>query len=184
MRKLLQFPNHPAVVYLHWWSPSLNQGQRSFWRAPQGTRSVFSGRGPGPALFPEQVYLVVDMGLPCPPIGRRDRRKRLVAKLMLRLQRRIASNLSHTVAVVSFPAPGLRRNHTVQPETGLLAAYYGLPALSVRDVLFHRWARNDVGFRSRDIMCNQNHPNYLGHQYVPTSPCSCRHCRQHAPACI
>ncbi|KAK9826476.1 hypothetical protein WJX81_003204 [Elliptochloris bilobata] len=88
MRKLLQFPNHPAVVYLHWWSPSLNQGQRSFW------------------------------------------------------------------------------NHTVQPESGLLASYYGLPALSARDVFFQRWARNDVGFRSRDFMCNQNHPNYLGHQYM------------------
>lgn len=34
LRKLLQFPNRPAMVYLHWWSPSLNQGQRSFWRAP------------------------------------------------------------------------------------------------------------------------------------------------------
>lgn len=42
MRKLLQFPNHPAVVYLHWWSPSLNQGQRSFWRAPSGPYVLLS----------------------------------------------------------------------------------------------------------------------------------------------
>jgi len=55
----------------------------------------------------------------------------------------------------------------VQPESGLLAAYYGLPALSVRDALFHRWARNEPGFRSRDFMCNLNHPNYLGHQCAP-----------------
>lgn len=34
MRKLLQYPNRPALLYLHWWSPTLNQGQRSFWRAP------------------------------------------------------------------------------------------------------------------------------------------------------
>lgn len=65
----------------------------------------------------------------------------------------------------------------MQPETGLLAAYYGLPALSVRDVLFHRWARNDAGFRSRDFMCNQNHPNYLGHQCVPRTPR--QQCTQH-----
>lgn len=52
----------------------------------------------------------------------------------------------------------------MQPETGLLAAYYGLPSLSTRDVWYHHWARNDPGFRSRDFMCNQNHPNYLGHQ--------------------
>ncbi len=55
----------------------------------------------------------------------------------------------------------------MQPESGLLAAYYGLPALSVRDALFHRWARNEPGFRSRDFMCNLNHPNYLGHQCAP-----------------
>ena len=48
MRKLLQFPNHPAVVYLHWWSPSLNQGQRSFWRAPQGPVTVCVGTNLGP----------------------------------------------------------------------------------------------------------------------------------------
>ena len=69
----------------------------------------------------------------------------------------------------------------MQPETGLLAAYYGLPALSARDVLFQRWARNDVGFRSRDFMCNQNHPNYLGHQCAlpPLAPASsaCSICR-------
>ena len=55
MRKLLQFPNHPAVVYLHWWSPSLNQGQRSFWRAPQGPSTVLrSFKPPRPcfAAFP------------------------------------------------------------------------------------------------------------------------------------
>ena len=56
----------------------------------------------------------------------------------------------------------------MQPKSGLLAAYYGLPALSVRDALFHRWARNEPGFRSRDLMCNTNHPNYLGHQCAPS----------------
>ncbi len=34
MRKLLQYPNRPAVIYMHFWSPSMNQGQRSFWHAP------------------------------------------------------------------------------------------------------------------------------------------------------
>ncbi len=52
----------------------------------------------------------------------------------------------------------------------MLASYYGLPTLSTRDVFFHRWARNDLGFRSRDFMCNQNHPNYLGHQCAPPMP--------------
>ena len=31
MRKLLQFPSRPAVVYLHFWAPTWNIGQWSFW---------------------------------------------------------------------------------------------------------------------------------------------------------
>ena len=66
-------------------------------------------------------------------------------------------------------------NHTVQPESGLLVNYYGLPSLSMRDVWFHHWARNDPGFLSRDIMCSINHPNYLGHlcasRYSPDPLC-------------
>ena len=31
MRKLLQFPSRPAVVYLHFWAPTYNTGQWSFW---------------------------------------------------------------------------------------------------------------------------------------------------------
>ncbi|KAK9836029.1 hypothetical protein WJX81_007152 [Elliptochloris bilobata] len=88
IRKLLNLPASPALVYMHWWSPTTNQGQRSFW------------------------------------------------------------------------------NHTVQPESGLLAAYYGLPSVSMRDVWYHHWARNEPGFLSRDVMCSINHPNYLGHLYV------------------
>ena len=49
-------------------------------------------------------------------------------------------------------------------ETGLLVNYYGLPSVSLRDVWFHKFARNEPGFRQRDIMCNMNHPNLLGHQ--------------------
>ena len=30
-RKLLQFPNRPALVYLHFWAPTGNIGQWSFW---------------------------------------------------------------------------------------------------------------------------------------------------------
>ncbi len=48
MRKLLQYPNRPAVIYMHFWSPSMNQGQRSFWCAP------------GPAAWPRR---------PAPPPG-------------------------------------------------------------------------------------------------------------------
>ncbi|KAK9833339.1 hypothetical protein WJX81_007962 [Elliptochloris bilobata] len=33
IRKMLQLPHRPAVVYLHWWSPTLNQGRRSFWNS-------------------------------------------------------------------------------------------------------------------------------------------------------
>lgn len=62
-------------------------------------------------------------------------------------------------------------NHTVQPESGLIVNYYGLPSISMRDVWFHHWARNEPGFLSRDIMCSINHPNYLGHLCAcPTSP--------------
>ncbi len=86
MRKLLQLPGAPAVVYLHWWSPTTNQGSRSFW------------------------------------------------------------------------------NHTVEPESGTLAAYYSLPTLTLRNVWYPRWAANERGFLSRDVMCSINHPNYLGHQ--------------------
>ena len=94
MRKVLMLPGRPALVYLHWWSPTTNQGSRSFW------------------------------------------------------------------------------NHTVQPESGLLAEYYGLPALSMRNVWYHKWAANEPGFLSRDVMCGINHPNYLGHQCAPPSdPC-------------
>ena len=42
--------------------------------------------------------------------------------------------------------------------------YYGIPAVSLRDVWFHKWARNEPGFRQRDVMCNLMHPNLLGHQ--------------------
>jgi len=42
--------------------------------------------------------------------------------------------------------------------------YYGIPAVSLRDVWFHKWARNEPGFRQRDVICNINHPNLLGHQ--------------------
>ncbi len=93
MRKLLQLPAAPAVVYLHWWSPTANQGSRSFW------------------------------------------------------------------------------NHTVEPESGTLAAYYGLPTLTLRDVWHPRWAANERGFLSRDVMCSVNHPNYLGHQCAPRRRC-------------
>ena len=31
MRKLLQLPGRPALVYVHWWSPTSNQGSASFW---------------------------------------------------------------------------------------------------------------------------------------------------------
>ena len=94
MRKVLMLPGRPALVYLHWWSPTTNQGSRSFW------------------------------------------------------------------------------NHTVQPESGLLAEYYGLPALSMRDVWYPKWAANEPGFLSRDVMCGINHPNYLGHQCAPPpEPC-------------
>lgn len=51
----------------------------------------------------------------------------------------------------------------MQPESGLLVNYYGLPSISMRDVWFHHWARNEPGFLSRHIMCSINHPNYLGH---------------------
>ena len=71
-------------------------------------------------------------------------------------------------------------NHTVQPESGLLVNYYGLPSISMRDVWFHHWARNEPGFLSRDIMCSINHPNYLGHlcasQYSTDSLCQCQSC--------
>lgn len=53
-------PNQPAVVYVHWWSPTPNHGDRSFW------------------------------------------------------------------------------NRTVEPESGLLAQYYDLPTLSMRNVWFHK----------------------------------------------
>ena len=49
-------------------------------------------------------------------------------------------------------------------ESGLLVNYYGLPSVSLRDVWFHKFARNEPGFRQRDVMCNMNHPNLLGHQ--------------------
>ena len=49
-------------------------------------------------------------------------------------------------------------------ETGLIMAYYGIPSVSLRDVWFPKWARNEVGFRQRDVMCGQNHPNVLGHR--------------------
>jgi len=49
-------------------------------------------------------------------------------------------------------------------ETGLIMHYYGIPAVSLRDVWFHKWARNEPGFRQRDVICNINHPNLLGHQ--------------------
>lgn len=77
-------------------------------------------------------------------------------------------------------------NHTVQPESGLLVNYYGLPSISMRDVWFHHWARNEPGFLSRDIMCSINHPNYLGHLCACTNsttsllqclPCSCAVCK-------
>ena len=29
--KLLQFPKRPALVYLHFWAPTYNIGQWSFW---------------------------------------------------------------------------------------------------------------------------------------------------------
>ena len=48
-------------------------------------------------------------------------------------------------------------------ESGLFANYYGLPSVALRDVWFHKWARNQPGFRQRDIMCSENHPNLLGH---------------------
>ena len=50
------------------------------------------------------------------------------------------------------------------PESGLLVNYYGLPSVSLRDVWYHRFARNEPGFRQRDVMCGINHPNLLGHQ--------------------
>lgn len=31
IRKLLQLPGRPALVYVHWWSPTSNQGSASFW---------------------------------------------------------------------------------------------------------------------------------------------------------
>ena len=31
IRKLLQLPGSPALAYLHFWSPTENVGQRSFW---------------------------------------------------------------------------------------------------------------------------------------------------------
>ncbi len=67
-------------------------------------------------------------------------------------------------------------------ESGLLVNYYGLPSVSLRDVWFHKFARNQYGFRCRDVMCGNNHPNLLGHQCAPLglptheASCSALHC--------
>ena len=46
----------------------------------------------------------------------------------------------------------------------MIMGYYGIPSVSLRDVWFHKFARNEPGFRQRDVMCSINHPNLLGHQ--------------------
>ncbi len=52
----------------------------------------------------------------------------------------------------------------------MIVDYYGLPAVSMKDVWFPKWARNQYGFRQRDVMCGTNHPNYLGHKYALSPP--------------
>jgi len=46
--KLLQHPQRPALVYVHFWSPTMNQGQASFWNhtvqpGAQGQQSLPRG---------------------------------------------------------------------------------------------------------------------------------------------
>ena len=58
MRKLLQLPGRPALVYVHWWSPTSNQGSASFWN-----RTVQPGAKPA-AEFHKLRLAILMMDIP------------------------------------------------------------------------------------------------------------------------
>ena len=52
----------------------------------------------------------------------------------------------------------------VEAELDTLAAYYRVPALSLRNAIYDKTFLDVPGFRPGDFMCDSIHPNFLGHR--------------------
>lgn len=59
---------------------------------------------------------------------------------------------------------GISFYHNSQAELDTLAAYYRVPALSLRNAIYDKTFLDVPGFRPGDFMCDSIHPNFLGHR--------------------
>lgn len=92
---------------------------------------------------------------------------------LLRKLRRLPNNPA--VVLINFLHADIKKNglpfyHSIEDHYGVLAQYYQLPWLSVRDAVWHGLVNDWEGFRVQDIFLasntHQRHPNELGHKYM------------------
>ncbi|KAK9823328.1 hypothetical protein WJX72_001962 [[Myrmecia] bisecta] len=55
---------------------------------------------------------------------------------------------------------------SLEDVVNIVVQYYGLPALSFRNALYHSMMANVEGYQHQQVYCDAVHPNKLGHRYL------------------
>ncbi|KAK9861685.1 hypothetical protein WJX84_001496 [Apatococcus fuscideae] len=121
------------------------------------------------------IFLEFDLQDPYVPLIPLDNPVRRGYEQMLR--KLLSQPQAPAVVEIHFWAPnsphvppgsskGVSFYHNSQAELDTLAAYYRVPALSLRNAIYDKTFQGLPGFRPGDFMCDAIHPNFLGHRYL------------------